>query len=150
MPRSTPSRATPRNAATEDELGAADPVQAPDRRRVDEAGGGGDDDRGQHRQGQVAQGAWRSHQQQGDGDGADEGGELGAGAGGHRHRGPGGAAGDGEALEEAGGHVGGAEGPELLVGVDRLVALGGQGLRQHGGVGHGHQGDADGAAEQSP
>jgi hypothetical protein len=51
-------------------------------------------------------------------------------------------------LEQAGGQVGGAEGAQLLVGVHRLVALGGQGLRQHGGVGHRDQGDAKGAAEQ--
>jgi hypothetical protein len=99
-----------------------------DRGRVDQADGGGDDDRGQHRQGQVLEEARGGHQQQGDGDGADQGGDLGAGAGGHGHRGPGGAAGDGEALEEAGGQVGRAEGAELLVGVDRLATLGGQGL----------------------
>jgi hypothetical protein len=41
----------------EDELGASDPPQAPDRGHVDQADGGGDDDRGQHRQGEVTQGA---------------------------------------------------------------------------------------------
>jgi hypothetical protein len=112
----------------EDELGAAHPVQAPDPGDVDQPDGGGDDDRGQHRQGQVLEGAGRGHQQHGDGDGPDQRRELGAGAGGHGHRGAGGAAGDGEALEEAGGQVGRAEGAELLVGVDRLATLGGQGL----------------------
>jgi hypothetical protein len=134
----------------EDELGAADPPQAPDRGHVDQADGRGDDDRGQHRQGQVAQGAGRDHQQQGDGDGPDQRRELGAGPGGHGHRGPRRARGDGEALEQAGGQVGGAQSPQLLVGVDGLVALGGQGLRQDGGVGHRDQGDADGPAEQRP
>jgi hypothetical protein len=132
----------------EDELRAPHPVEAAGLGRLDEADGGGDDDRGQHRQGEVAQQAGGEDQQQGDGDGADQRRELAAGAGRDGHRGARGAAGDGEALEEAGGQVASPQGPQLLVGVDGLAALGGQGLGQHGGVGHGDQGDPEGAAEQ--
>jgi hypothetical protein len=134
----------------EDELGPPHPVQAAGLGGLDEADGGGDDDRGQHRQGQVAQQGGGEDQQQGDRDGADQRRQLAAGPGRDGHRGARGARGDGEPLEEAGGQVGRPQGPELLVGVDGLAALGGQGLGQHGGVGHRDQGDPEGAAEQRP
>ena len=64
------------------------------------------------------------------------------------HRGARAAGRDGEALEEPGGDVGGADADHLLVGVDLVAAPGGEARRGGDRVGERHERDADGRDEQ--
>ena len=75
--------------------------------------------------------------------GADHAGQLRLGPGLLGHRGARAAGADREALEQAGGQVGGADADHLLVGVDLLAGAGGEGRGGGDGVGERDQGDAE-------
>ena len=82
---------------------------------LDQADGGGDDDRGQCAGGEMLQQVRRHQQQQGDHERADDAGELSPGARSLRDGRARGTAADREAQEQSGGEVGGAETDHLLV-----------------------------------
>ena len=81
-------------------------------------------------------------------DGGDHAGQLGAGAGGLGHRRPRRAAGEREALEEPGGDIRRAEREELLVLVDALMELRGVAARENAGVREGDERDSEGGQRQ--
>ena len=114
---------------------------------LDQADGRGDHDRGQCGGGQMLEQVRRHHQQQGNGERADDSGQLRSGARGLGHGRARRTAADRKALKESGGQIGGAEPHHLLVGVDIRAGPRRIGAREHAGVGERHQGDGA-AADQ--
>ena len=135
----------------EDEVGRVGPPQAAQRPDVDQVGDGGDDDRPQHRLGQVVEQRHEEQHRHDEEAEEDDARELRLDARRVGHRGPREAGVDGEPLQQAGAEVGDAERDELLVGVHFVVVLGGEGARAGDRLGEADQreGEARRAAGRS-
>ena len=107
-------------------VGVPQAAQRPD---VDQVGDGGDDDRPQHRLGQVVEQRHEEQHRHHEEAEEDDARELRLDARRVGHRRPREAGVDGEPLEQARAEVGDAERDELLVGVHLVVVLGGEGAR---------------------
>ncbi len=151
IPWMTPKSATPRKQ-TIDRTNSPrpQPPEAQDAGDLHEPEARGDDDRAEGRVGQVRQEPRPEDQEERDAGGADDARELRLRPRRLGHRGARRAAADGEALEEAGGHVGGPEGDELLVGVDLVAVAQGEGAREDAHVRERDEGDGDGVQEEGP
>jgi hypothetical protein len=125
----------------EDEVAEAEQADAVEGGRVDQAGHGHHDHRPQGGLGQVLEQGGQEQQGEDHDQGGGDAGELAAGArpavDGRLGQAPTGR----EALEKAAGQVGGAEGPQFLVGVDLGVVGGGEGPGGRDRLDEGHQGD---------
>jgi hypothetical protein len=123
-----------------------EPAKLPD---LDQPGGGVDHDGtegcrregGQHRPEEPHGEQYDGHRHQGV--------QLGAAPDGVADHGPAAAAADREALEDPGRQVRRTEGQELLIAVDGVSVLGGEGARGHHVVGVADEGDADGRGDQA-
>ena len=144
----TPKKITPPVATSESASATlAHPVVADQDAEVHERECGDDHHGGQCRLRQVGKQTAEEEQKNRDESGADQAGDLALGARLLGHGGARAARRYGEALEEAGGDVRGADADHLLVGHDLVAAAGGEARGRGDGIGQRDQRDADGGDE---